>query len=246
MLRLNRLTKSTPKGATVTLIAALTIGVALVACTTTTLTPASSAYMNGQVAIDRINGVRAAVDTDAWPSSLDVEEQLTPLHVTIENNSDAPIRIRYQEFALIGPQGQYFSALPPMAAVVDVEESSIESATVHGPTAEPSFRHRGFFIAPPYRYAYGDIPVWEHDYHHDSVYHTTYHGTYQNLNISADKLHVMALPEGVVEPGGRVSGFVYFEHVDNNLPRVQLRADLVNAETKRTVGSLSIPFTVNP
>lgn len=245
MLQFNRLkVRPTIGRVAVTLTAALVMGSAVIACTNARLAPAPSAHSQGSVAVDRVKGVHATVATDAWPGELDVKNQLTPLHVSIENHSAGPIRIRYQEFALIGPQGQYFSALPPLAAVIDVEGSSIEPAPLSEPNATPGFRHRGFFIAPPYRYAYGDIPVWEHGFHHDDIYYTTYHGTYQNLDISTDQLNAMALPEGVVNPGGSVSGFVYFEHVDSTLPRVQFRADIVNAETKRTIGSLSIPFTL--
>jgi hypothetical protein len=53
------------------------------------------------------------------------------------------------------------------------------------------------------------------------------------------------LPEGVLEPGGRVEGFLYFERVDPQAPRVRFRADLTSADTGEVFGEVSIPFTVN-
>lgn len=53
-----------------------------------------------------------------------------------------------------------------------------------------------------------------------------------------------ALPEGVIEPGGKVSGFVYFPGVGADVKRVRLRADLVNAQTGETLVPLALPFVV--
>jgi hypothetical protein len=55
---------------------------------------------------------------------------------------------------------------------------------------------------------------------------------------------VKALPEGVLEPGGRVTGFVYFEEVED-VPRVRFVAQLVNASTGARFGTLTIPFVVD-
>ena len=51
-----------------------------------------------------------------------------------------------------------------------------------------------------------------------------------------------ALPEGVLEPGGRLSGFVYFEDVGPGVERVELRADFENADTGERIVRLGIPF----
>ena len=52
------------------------------------------------------------------------------------------------------------------------------------------------------------------------------------------------LPEGVIDSGGSLDGWLFFERVDNDLERVVFRADLVNADTGRKFAEVRIPFTV--
>jgi hypothetical protein len=55
----------------------------------------------------------------------------------------------------------------------------------------------------------------------------------------------MAIPEGVLEPQGRVAGFLYFQRMNDDLKQITLKADLLNARTGATFGTLSIPFGVS-
>jgi hypothetical protein len=52
------------------------------------------------------------------------------------------------------------------------------------------------------------------------------------------------LPEGVLEPGGRVSGFLYFEKLDGDPQGVRLVTELVNARNGRRFATSRIPFRV--
>lgn len=52
------------------------------------------------------------------------------------------------------------------------------------------------------------------------------------------------LPEGVLEPGGRVTGFLYFEGIGPDVDRVRLLADFPDAVTDERVTRLGIPFEV--
>jgi hypothetical protein len=53
-----------------------------------------------------------------------------------------------------------------------------------------------------------------------------------------------ALPEGTLEEGGSVTGFLYFQDVSEREGRVTLQARLVDARTGEQFGTLSIPFDV--
>jgi hypothetical protein len=53
-----------------------------------------------------------------------------------------------------------------------------------------------------------------------------------------------ALPEGTLEPGGTVTGFIYFQGVSEREGSVTLQARLVDARTGEQFGTLSIPFGV--
>jgi hypothetical protein len=54
-----------------------------------------------------------------------------------------------------------------------------------------------------------------------------------------------ALPEGILAPGGRISGFVYFEPISHEvMPRLELSFDVVNPDNNQQVGKATIPFVV--
>jgi hypothetical protein len=52
------------------------------------------------------------------------------------------------------------------------------------------------------------------------------------------------IPDGVLEPGGQISGFLYFEKLPGSLERITFEADLVNARTGANFGTVRIPFVV--
>ena len=54
----------------------------------------------------------------------------------------------------------------------------------------------------------------------------------------------MGIPEGVLEPGGQISGFLYFEKRPGSLKRITFEADLANARTGANFGTVRIPFVV--
>jgi hypothetical protein len=51
-----------------------------------------------------------------------------------------------------------------------------------------------------------------------------------------------ALPEGAVQDGGSVSGFVYFQSVTGRESAVQFKLNLADASDGQTFGVLAIPF----
>jgi hypothetical protein len=53
-----------------------------------------------------------------------------------------------------------------------------------------------------------------------------------------------ALPEGVVESDGSVSGFLYFPAVGKREEQVTFEMKLVDAKTAETFGTARIPFLV--
>ncbi len=53
-----------------------------------------------------------------------------------------------------------------------------------------------------------------------------------------------ALPEGVLQPGSRVSGFLYFEGVGAGVKQVRLIAEFPNPQCGAPVARLAIPFVV--
>lgn len=217
----------------------------LAGCEHAELTPAPSAEQvagKAEAASTTVSDITLRVASNTWPGDPTVTSELTPLHLLIENHSDVPLRLRYQEFALAGKQGQYYAALPPLAAQIDLGENELTEG--YDPIQDPLFQYDGFFVAPLYGYAYHSVPVWERDFHHDNTYHDAHHNYYKTLDVSLKELQAQALPEGVLSVGGNISGYLYFERVDKELSQMEFRALLVNADTGQTIGTAKIPFRV--
>lgn len=144
-----------------------------------------------------------------------------------------PLRVRYSEFVLVGPSGERFVALPPF----DIEATETE------PIAAPAYPVRGFSVAP---YASPFFPgaALADPFAFDPFYYQTYYPQFRRINLPTEDMVQKALPEGVLDPGGRVEGFLYFEPVNPELAQVFFTADLVNAETGETFGDVRISFTV--
>ena len=50
-----------------------------------------------------------------------------------------------------------------------------------------------------------------------------------------------AIPEGVIQPGGQVSGFLYFRRIPQDIERVTLRAELMNGLDGKGFGEVRVP-----
>jgi hypothetical protein len=54
----------------------------------------------------------------------------------------------------------------------------------------------------------------------------------------------LAVPEGTVQPGGELTGFLYFEEVPGDVPDALFTMELVNARTGEPIDTIEIPFRV--
>jgi hypothetical protein len=222
----------------------------LAACASTSLSPGPGALtMPGapDIAAAHVDGVEVTVQANAWQGDRRVSAAVQTVRITINNNSDSPIRLRYSDFALVAPDGHKYAALPPFK--VEGEIMNPVLAPGYGIIVTPRFYYRGFFVAPYYSRIYPGIPVYGRRYYfYDPFYYDYY---YQNL-VSAIRPTVemlgLGLPEGVIQPGGSVTGFLYFEHVEPGVPEVSFRQNLVAvgsaARGEASFGEISIPFTV--
>ncbi|MGD8396431.1 MAG: hypothetical protein PVF43_13265 [Candidatus Eiseniibacteriota bacterium] len=209
------------------------------------LTPASSARLDPyhpETGVSEVDGVSAVIEADAWNGRRDVVQHVTPLHVTIQNDGERPLRLRYSEVALISMDGHRYSALPPFEMTGTVDEPV---ATTTTPVLEPAFGYRGFYVAPYYHPLYPSIDAYAHAFRYDPTYNRHYTTYWRKLFLPTDYMLANALPEGVVEPGGSVSGYLYFERVDPGARRVVFRYDLVNALEGEMFGTLTLPFRVS-
>jgi hypothetical protein len=213
----------------------------LLACGQPRLRPAPEAErVSGatHAAVARNHDVTLEARTNTWngdpPNLADV---VTPLHITLENTGSRPIRVQYPEFRLAGPALDHLP-LPPYA-MVDLSVTVTSPDPVMVPRdPDPSNRFR----IPPGRYP--DFPErvpWTGPWKMDPGYYEAQYLKWTERLPTVEMIQ-QSLPEGVLEPGGRVSGFLYFEKLPHTSGRLSLRVDLVDAETELTLGTLQIPF----
>ena len=210
-------------------------------CATQRLRPAPEAILapgNTNAAMTETAGVRITVEVGAWvgrPRNL--EDEITPLKVTIENDSSQPLRVRYNELTLRTDTGLSYAALPPL----DIRGSVLERS--EHPVYVPRFGHHRFYVAPYFDPFYVGLQPWGYPWAFDGFYYNRYYPVWK-VELPTRDMRELAIPEGVVEPQGRVSGFVYFPRLEDDATRVTFTADLMNGKDGKAFGRLSIPFVI--
>jgi hypothetical protein len=181
------------------------------------------------------DGVRLEARVGAWrgvPDNLAAE--VTPVLVTVTNEGDQPLRLRYNDFTLVSPSGKAFAALPPF---------NIEGAV--GQYVDPlEYPLLGFGVAPYLSPYYPWLVPFHGPVAFDSLYYRRYYPAFVRIDLPTGDMIRKALPEGVVEPQERVAGFLYFEHVGGEVAQVDLKAELINAHTSEQFATVRIPFLV--
>ena len=212
----------------------------------TRLTPAAGAQaVSGleQAASAEMQDVSIVVESEAWIGDRGIEDHVTPLRVEIQNNSDKPLRVRYSDFALVdGGDGQRFAALPPYSVDGSITERSV--ASFDRPIDRVGFTYHGFHVSPFYDGVYPRMRYWGRPFYYDPFYYEFYHDYWREIPLPTAEMLRQVLPEGVVDPGGNLSGFLYFEKVDSDLMEVEFRYELSNANNGQRFGMLTIPFLV--
>jgi hypothetical protein len=208
--------------------------------TATRLVPAPSAERvpgEKNAAVEEVDGVRITVTPNAWlgvPNDLDAE--MTPLKVTIENRSNHSLRIRYTDFSLSTSAGVRYVALPPYKITGSADD---RAATV------PRFTYYGgFFIAPIYSPFFTTLTPWNYAWPPDRYYYDEFYPAWL-LQLPTRDMREQAIPEGVVDPRGGLSGFLYFPKLARGTTRVAFDARLTDGKTTAQFGELRIPFNVS-
>lgn len=177
-----------------------------------------------------------------WPGAVDIDEELTPIKVRIQNNSAQPMAVTYNQFALRGADGHIYRALPPFA----MNGAAPVAVTVRDPMpiAGPAFVYSGFEVAPFYHPLYPGLATYNGPFPVNAGYYGLYDTYFANVELPTAEMRRMALPEGVLAPGGYVEGWVYFEEVPNEADRVSFNYALRQAGAAMPMATLSIPYMV--
>jgi hypothetical protein len=194
----------------------------------------TAAQENDHTAVVTTGGVTLEVDTEAWRGEPSRFDKVLPVLVRITNDGEVPLRIRHTDFALVTRSGERVPATPPF------DLKATETVTVD-PVIDPfDIRYRypiGFFRFGPYgRLGFVGYP---YPYGFDD------YRRLRPVELPTPDMVAGALTETVVEPGDRVTGFLYFVDdddvvdLDNEGP-VEFEAQLINAETRQPVDTIGI------
>lgn len=221
-------------------------------CASAVLLPAPTARTVGgasTIVVDEVDGVRVTVQADAWQGARSVLGHVQPMRVTIDNRSRSTIRIRYGDFALVTANGRRYAALPPFR--VEGELLSPVLSVGFSPFPAPAFAYRRFYVAPYFAPLYPGIPAYRRSYlFYDPGYYAIWHTDFARAIRPSVEVLALALPEGVLEPDGQVSGFLYFRTLDPDAGSATFRASIVAVHDGVAVvggtvlGDLSMPFVV--
>lgn len=200
------------------------------------LTPAPSAQEEPgatKAATAEVAGVRVTVAPDQWTGPPATIPEVRALHAAIDNRSGRPLRLRYNEFRLMSPAGTTATALPPH----QIERTAVTAIP------QPAFHSHRFWVAPHHTHFYPHMTPWPHRFAFDEAYYTRHYGLWHEY-YPTQEIVEQAIPEGVLDDGGQVAGFVYFQEIDPELTRITFTMELVDAQTEESFGTVQLPFLV--
>lgn len=187
-------------------------------------------------------GVTLTAQVDAWPGEEDLASKVTPVYLVIENHSGIPLRLAYARLSFQADDGQRFAALPPADIRGEVTRPIQQHATAR---LHPAWRRDGLDAYTPNDGTFDTgLPTSDGVFFYDPLYYDQYYQARQTVRLPTETMIDRALPEGVIQDGERVEGFVYFERIGDKASRVKLRGELVHAQTGALIVTATIPFLV--
>jgi hypothetical protein len=210
-------------------LAIAVVGLALAGCAAQ-LVPAPGAALvpgRGHGAAGEAAGVRVIARTEAWRGfPMDLDRRVTPVLLTIENGSGRPLRLRYEQLALAAPGGPGLAARDPYEI-----DGYVSEPIAAFPRPAPFYGPR-FGFHPFYSPFFWD-PWWYEPW-----------PVYRTVALPTGDMVGQALREQTLDAGARVTGFVYFDRVDDDVKAYDFTLRLVDARSGEAFGTVAIPFVV--
>jgi len=197
-----------------------------------------------EVAVKVKDRVEVRVGSDMWDGKDIVAKNVIPLQITIDNGSEDPIVISYNEFDLKNNEGREYSVLPLYMYDIDLDKIVMEKDYKVVP--KPSYKLNNFYIYPLYSPIYTGIETTHYDYVVDPNIQKKYFlWNAMDNELPTQNMRNKALTEGVLDKDGIVSGYLFFEDVLPTDEKVTFNFDIVNANTGETEGTIEIPYYVD-
>ena len=178
-------------------------------------------------------GITVEVRPNAWSGVPERLRKVTPVLVIIENQHSERIRLRYNEFTLKAADGREYHALPPF----DIKGTQVR-------TLSPAFPIRRFLLAPYQSTFFPGWPRFQGAFAYDPLYFQTYYTAFRRHRLPTSDMLVRALPEGVLDTQGKITGFLYFENIDPDVTKIDFVAQMMSADREGQVAEVRVPFDV--
>lgn len=117
------------------------------------------------------------------------------------------------------------------------------------PVFAPRFAYHRYVVAPFYHPYYNpyfaSVGPWTYR-RWDPLYYHRYYPRW-SVDLPTQDMIELAIPEGVIQPQGQVSGFLYFPELDaaEQGDHITLTANLVDAQQNDPFGRITIPFVMD-
>jgi hypothetical protein len=175
-------------------------------------------------------GVRVSAAAGAWRGA-PLAGRLWPVRITIDNESERPLRVGYRDFTLITEDGHRLPALPAF-------DLAGKDARIPKRYAYP---WSGFHLAPHLFTFYRGFWTGAWPFAHDERAYESRYRTLRAEMAPSVEMQRHALPEGVLEPGGYITGTLYFSLP---APATTLTATLVDAASQESFGTVEVPVVL--
>jgi hypothetical protein len=213
-----------------------TLAVVAVGCGHGALVPARSAQVVSgapRAAYAVVEGVRCSADVGAWTErSGKLPDHVLAVKVRIKNQSGKAVRLLAEDFVLVGKSGHDYRPMPVLPLDAD-----------RLPRLNPIYASNKFYVAPRFRDAYPTIEPWSAQLQRDEDLYDRQFRRWGKQGPTLEMIR-LALPEGVLDDGGVISGFLFFESPLDDEDRVTFQADFGPGDGSGTVASVEIPFRV--
>jgi hypothetical protein len=214
--------------------------VAAASCGHGRLAPGANAQLVPEVATAAVavdSGVRVVASLgDAGGVAKELPDQVAPIKIRVVNHGTRPVSILYDRFSLEGTRGHRYHVVP----AVPLTHATLLAGL--GPL-QPIFSSSNFEVAARYHDIYPSLDVspspLPREQAGDDARASLWTGAAPNREICR-----MELPEGVLGPGGEITGYLYFEDPTRSETALTLVANLVSQQNGDTVASIKIPLQV--
>lgn len=197
------------------------------------LEPAAAATeIEGDIAYTDAAAVQILAKGDDWEGDRDVLQRITPVYLSVHNRGKWPVQLQYSRMSLLDGGGQTYAAVPPFK--LEVTTGALASGEQQ--RVKPRVQYERFAVAPFYGSVYAAPPANASRWESPATYESRYRYWETEAEPPDREMLEWALPEGVVEPGGKVSGYVYFQRVPADAARVTLRVELIDARSGARLG----------